>query len=107
MSVSSQPVRTACRGCHGVCQVLVHLDGDGRVARVTGDPESPTSRGYLCPKGAAAPETLYHPDRLTRPLRRTGPRGSGRWEAVSWEEAISEMARVFDLIRRESGAEYV
>lgn len=53
-------VRTACRGCHGVCQVLVHLDGD-RVVKVTGDPDSPTSRGYLCPKGAAAPELLYIP----------------------------------------------
>jgi len=50
-------VRSACRGCHGVCQVLVHLEGD-RVVKVTGDPDSPTSRGYLCPKGAAAPELL-------------------------------------------------
>lgn len=64
-------VRSPCRGCHGVCQVLVHLKGD-RVVKVTGDPDSPTSRGYLCPKGSAAPELLYHPDRLTHPLRRVG-----------------------------------
>ncbi len=64
-------VRSSCRGCHGVCQVLVHIEGD-RVVKVTGDPDSPTSRGYLCPKGAAAPEMLYHKDRLTHPLRRAG-----------------------------------
>jgi anaerobic selenocysteine-containing dehydrogenase len=56
-------VRTACRSCHGVCQVLVHLTDD-RVVKITGDPESPTSRGYLYPRGKAAPSLLYHPDRL-------------------------------------------
>jgi anaerobic selenocysteine-containing dehydrogenase len=90
-----------------VCQVLVHLDETGRVIRIAGDPDSPTSRGYLCPKGEAAPELLYHPDRITHPLRRTGPRGSGQWREVSWEEALSEMAQIFDRVRRESGAEYV
>ena len=99
-------VRSACRGCHGVCQVLVHLDGD-RVVRVTGDPESPTSRGYLCPKGKAAPELLYHPDRLTHPLRRAGARGENRWRRVSWEEALGEMAYKFTRIKEESGAEFM
>ena len=60
-------VKSACRGCHGVCQVLVHMEG-GRVVKVTGDPDSPISRGYLCPKGAAAPELLYHLDRVTYPM---------------------------------------
>ncbi len=91
--------------CHGVCQVLVHLDGD-RVVKVTGDPDSPTSRGYLCPKGAASPELLYHPDRVTHPLRRTGKRGENSWERVSWEEALDEMAERLGSIKRESGPEY-
>jgi len=99
-------VRSSCRGCHGVCQVLVHMNGD-RVAKVAGDPDSPTSRGYLCPKGAAAPEMLYHKDRLTHPLRRKGGRGENRWERISWEDAISEMVARLDRIRRESGSEYV
>jgi len=43
------------QGCHGVCQVLVHMEGD-RVVRVAGDPDSPTSRGYICPKGQLAPK---------------------------------------------------
>jgi anaerobic selenocysteine-containing dehydrogenase len=107
MAAGERVVRTSCRGCHGICQVLVHLDAAGRVVRVTGDPESPTSRGYICPKAQAAPEQLYHPERITRPLRRTGARGAGQWKAVSWDEALSEMAEVFARVKRESGAEYV
>ena len=106
MSDRMRIVRSACRGCHGVCQVLVHLEGD-RVVKVTGDPDSPTSRGYLCPKGSAAPELLYHPDRLTHPLRRVGERGENRWKKVSWEEALDEMADKFTRIKEESGAEFV
>ncbi len=100
-------VRTSCRGCHGVCQVLVHLDADGRPVKITGDPDSPTSRGYICPKGAAGIRIATHPDRLRHPLRRVGPRGGGRWERISWEEALSHMAATFEAIRRESGPQYV
>lgn len=101
------PLRTACRGCHGVCQVLVHRDEQGRPVKVAGDPDSPTSRGYLCPKGAAAIEQANHPDRLRTPLRRAGPRGSGRFEPIGWDEALDLMARTFDAVRRESGPEYL
>ncbi|MFH0727709.1 MAG: hypothetical protein V2B19_15380 [Pseudomonadota bacterium] len=53
MGKSEQIIRSACRMCHDVCHVLVHLE-EGRVVKITDDPESPISRGYLCPKGAAA-----------------------------------------------------
>jgi anaerobic selenocysteine-containing dehydrogenase len=106
MKSSSRIVKSSCRGCHGVCQVLVHLDGD-KIVRVSGDPDSPTSRGFICPKGIAAPDMLYHPDRLKFPLRRMGPRGANEWERISWDAAISEMADRFDTIRRESGSEYL
>ena len=98
-------VRSACRMCHGVCQVLVHLEGD-RVVKVTGDPESPASRGYICPKGAASPELLYHPDRVTYPLRRKGVRGENKWERISWDDALDEIAERLRDIRDESGSEY-
>jgi anaerobic selenocysteine-containing dehydrogenase len=91
--------------CHGVCQVLVHLEGD-RVVKVTGDPDSPTSRGYICPKGAASPDLLYHPDRLLYPLRRVGGRGEKKWERISWEEALDGMAARLTAIKEESGPEY-
>lgn len=92
--------------CHGVCQVLVHVEGD-RVVKVTGDPESPTSRGYICPKGAASPELLYHPDRVLHPLRRKGKRGENTWERISWDEALDEMAGKLAHIRKRHGAQYL
>ncbi len=98
-------IRTSCRGCHGVCQVLVHMLGD-RVIKVTGDPESPTSKGYLCPKGKAAPEILYHPDRLLYPLKRVGGRGEGRWERISWDDALDEITKKLQKIRSEDGPEF-
>ena len=98
-------VRSACRMCHGVCQELVHLEGE-RVAKVTGDPDSPTSHGYICPKGRAAPELLYHPDRVLHPLRRAGGRGENKWERISWEEALGEMADRLRAVKEESGPEY-
>lgn len=106
MSSETRVVRSACRGCHGICQVFVHLDGD-RVVQVRGDPDSPTSRGYLCPKGQAAPKLLYHPDRLTHPLRRVGRRGENRWKRISWDEALHEISDKFTKIKNESGAEFV
>ncbi len=99
-------IRSACRMCHGVCQVLVHMDGE-RVEKITGDPESPISRGYLCPKGAASPELLYHPDRLLYPLRREGKRGENKWKRIGWDEALDEIATRFAAIKAESGSEYV
>jgi anaerobic selenocysteine-containing dehydrogenase len=98
-------VKSACRMCHGVCQVLVHMEGD-RVVKVTGDPDSPTSRGYICPKGTASPELLYHPDRLVYPLRRKGKRGENKWQRISWDEALDEMAERLGAIKEESGSEY-
>jgi anaerobic selenocysteine-containing dehydrogenase len=106
MNSTGRIVRSSCRGCHGVCQVLVHMDGE-QIVRVSGDPDSPTSRGYICPKGAAAPETLLHPDRLKYPLRRRGARGENKWERISWDDALTEMADRFDRIRKESGTEYL
>lgn len=105
MSLARKVVKSACRMCHGVCQVLVHMEGD-RVVKITGDPDGPTSRGYLCPKGAASPQLLYHPDRVVHPLRRTGKRGENQWERISWDEALDEMAEKLATVKRESGSEY-
>lgn len=102
--MSTQVIRSACRVCHAACGVLVHVE-EGRVVKVTGDPQSPVSRGYTCPKGRSSPELLYHPDRVVRPLRRVGEPGEGRWEAISWDEAVSEMAERLEEIRSVHGPE--
>jgi len=99
-------IKSACRMCHGVCQVLVHVEGD-RVVKITGDKDSPTSRGYICNKGKASVELLYHPDRILSPMRRKGKRGENKWEKISWDEALEEMSGEFTKIKEESGSEYV
>ena len=103
----SKVIRTSCRGCHGICQVLVHVDDDGRIVKITGDKESPVSEGYICPKGSRALDILYHPDRVLYPLLRKGARGEGKWSVISWEEAVGLIAERFDSIRREAGPEYI
>lgn len=64
----------------------------GRATRVAGDPAHPYTRGFLCTKVNRYVERTYHPNRLLHPLRRVGPKGSGRFERVSWSEAIAEVA---------------
>jgi anaerobic selenocysteine-containing dehydrogenase len=84
-------VKSICRMCHGVCGVKVHLE-NGRVVKVTGDPDHPMSRGYTCSKGRASPEYLYHPDRLRHPLKRAGAKGENRWVRIGWDEALDTIA---------------
>ena len=66
-------VKSTCRGCHGVCGVLVHIK-DRKVIKVTGDRECPTSNGYICAKGKAAPELLFIPTVLSIQSRGQGQR---------------------------------
>ena len=104
--MSERVVKSTCRGCHGGCGVLITVRGD-RVVRIEGDPESPVSRGTMCAMGLAQREVVHHPDRLTYPRRRIGPRGSGRWERITWDEALDAIAARLGAIRREHGAEAV
>lgn len=84
-------VKSVCRMCHGGCGALIDLV-DGVPTRIQGDPESPTSEGYFCVKGKASLDLLHSPDRLRTPLMRTGPRGSGHFEPVTWERALERIA---------------
>ncbi|MBI5615870.1 MAG: molybdopterin-dependent oxidoreductase [Gammaproteobacteria bacterium] len=89
-----------CTACGQQCGILVRLAGD-RVVALDGDPEHPSSRGFICPKGAAAHELHYDPARVHEPLKRLGPRGGGRWQTISWEQALDEIAaRIAELAAR-------
>jgi anaerobic selenocysteine-containing dehydrogenase len=85
---------------------MVHIKG-GKVTRVTGDPGHPMNRGYICVKGRAQPELLYHPDRLKYPLKRKGERGEGKWQRVSWNNALDEIAAGFKKVQEKYGAESI
>ena len=79
----------------------------GRVLEVAGDREHPISKGYCCRKGHTAVEMQYHPERLKYPMRRVGERGGGRWQRLSWDEALGYVAERLNGIKAESGAESV
>ena len=81
---------------------------DGRLTAIEPLPEHPTG-DKLCPKGRAAPELVYHPDRLQQPLRRTAPKGApdAGWQPISWEEALTEIAGRLRAIKANGGAEQV
>jgi len=85
-------VRAACpHDCPDTCAMHVTVQ-DGRVVRIQGDPDHPTTHGALCTKVSRYAERSYHPGRVLTPLRRCGPKGSGRFEAVGWDEALDEIA---------------
>ncbi len=99
-------VKSHCRMCHGGCGVLVYTK-NGKVAKIAGDPDCPINHGTLCSKGLASTQLVYHPDRLTNPVRRIGPKGSGKWERISWDEALDTIAgRILDYKDR-FGAESI
>ena len=88
-------VRAACpHDCPDTCAMLVTVQ-DGRATAVKGDPDHPITRGGLCVKVNNYVDKVYSPDRVLYPMRRSGPKGSGRFERVSWDEALDEIAERF------------
>jgi len=107
MTTEQSRVRTICRSCgHGGCGVYVVVE-DGKVVKIQPDKEHPVSKGYTCKKAHGSIELQYHPDRLRYPMRRAGARGEGKWERISWEEALTEVATKLNQFKAESGAESV
>lgn len=85
-------VRGACpHDCPDTCSLLTTVD-NGVATRVQGNPDHPQTGGVLCNKVSKYAERSYHPERLLQPLRRVGPKGSGRFEAVSWDAALDDIA---------------
>jgi anaerobic selenocysteine-containing dehydrogenase len=85
-----QWVTSGCNLCPGGCGVRLRLI-DTRAVKLEGNPLHPVSHGGLCPVGQAALQLLYNPDRVKGPRRRVGARGSGQWEALSWDEALKTL----------------
>ena len=89
----SMLVPTTCFNCESACGLLAHVDRETlQIRKLEGNPEHPGSRGRNCAKGPATLNQLTDPDRILVPLRRAGARGEGRWEEVSWDEALDDIA---------------
>lgn len=91
-------IRAVCpHDCPDTCAMLVTVDGD-TATRVRGNPDHEFTRGFLCHKVSRYLERVYHPDRLKYPLRRTGPKGSSRFERISWDEALDAIVEQFQRV---------
>jgi len=99
-------VRTVCSSCYCGCGVFVHVK-DGKVVKIEGDPAHPHNKGELCCKGLAGIELLYHPDRLNYPLKRVGKKGEGKWQGISWDEALNTIAHKLEEYKEKDGAESI
>ena len=98
--------RVQCMICPVSCGLLATIE-NGKVTSVRGDPDS-LSQGYICPKSSLGSiEQLYHPSRVNYPLKRMGERGENKWQRITWEQAIQEVAQKLNQIRAESGPEAV
>lgn len=86
--VGDRIAKTTCYMCACRCGIDVHIR-DGKVRYINGNKDHPVNRGVLCGKGSAGIMQHYSPARLKKPLLRTGPRGSGEFREIEWEEALS------------------
>ncbi len=100
----SEVRRSYCGLCHPRCGTLLHMQ-DGKVFEVSGDPDHPVTRGLICERGLLMPEHIHHPDRINYPLKRAGARGEGKWERISWEQALDEVAAKLARLRETHGPE--
>ena len=87
--------------------MLVDIDESGRATRLRGNPDHPVTRGFLCAKVTKYLDREYHRDRLLYPQRRVGAKGEGRFERVSWDEALDEIASRLAQIAETHGPEAI
>ena len=91
-ATASRTVHAACpHDCPDTCAMRVTVEA-GRVVRIQGDPDHTTTQGALCTKVSRYAERSYHAERVLYPMKRIGPKGAGRFESVSWHEALADIA---------------
>ena len=107
MTSSPEQIRGACgHDCPDTCAWVVTVE-QGRATALAGDRDHPFTRGTLCAKVNHYLDRVYHPDRVLHPLRRTGPKGSGQFERVTWDEALADIAGRWQAVIAEHGAEAI
>ena len=94
--------KSVCFICNAGCDTTVWVK-DGKVIKIEGDPSSPMTKGTLCSKALSSRDLLYHPDRLKQPMKRVGERGEGKWQTITWDEALDIIATRFAEVAQEYG----
>lgn len=101
-------VRSVCpHDCPSTCALDVEVLDDRTIGRVRGAKDDPYTAGVICEKVARYAERIHHPNRLTQPLRRTGKKGDGQFEPISWDEALETIAASFLEIEQSHGPEAI
>jgi anaerobic selenocysteine-containing dehydrogenase len=93
--------------CPDCCALRVHVDAEGRGIKLQGDPNHPITRGFLCPKVTRYLDRVDHPARLLYPQRRLGRKGEGRFERISWDDALGVIAERLEAVRTLHGPEAI
>lgn len=93
--------------CPSACALDVDIIDNTTIGRVRGSKQQTYTAGVVCAKVARYAERIHHPDRLMVPLKRTGPKGSGQFKPITWDEALDEVAERFNAAEREFGAQSV
>ncbi len=83
-------IPTACWQCVSRDSMIGFVE-DGRLVKLEGQPKSIRGNGHICARGQGGLTSVYDPDRILYPMKRTGPRGSGKWKRISWDEAVGEL----------------
>ena len=94
--MSRKKLLTFCQHCHMLCRLYVAVN-DGKIESIT------NGMGVECMKGVHSGELIYHPDRILYPMKRSGERGKGRWDRISWDEALDMTAKRFGEIKKSYG----
>ncbi|HZT88233.1 MAG TPA: molybdopterin-dependent oxidoreductase [Stellaceae bacterium] len=96
-------IRVVCaHDCPDMCSLIAHVE-DGRVVRVSGDPEQPFTAGFACGKVNRDADLVHSPERIATPLRRIGAKGEGRFAPIGWDEALDEIVARWRAIIAEDG----
>jgi anaerobic selenocysteine-containing dehydrogenase len=96
-------VRVVCaHDCPDMCSLIAHVE-DGKVTRIQGDPDQPYTAGFACGKVNRDADLVNSPERLKTPLKRSGPKGSGQFTPISWDQALDEISTRWKAIIEESG----
>lgn len=92
--------------CPDTCGLLLHKE-NGKIVKVAGNPDHPITKGAICNKVRNMAERIYHPERLQYPMRRVGAKGEGKFERISWDEAIHEITGKFKSISAKHGSDSI
>ena len=92
------------RNCRDACSMIAEIK-DGKMVSIKGDPKHPLTQGTVCVKGHTYAMHLYNADRIMHPMKRVGKKGEGKWEKISWDQALKEIAAKLTEIKEKFGGE--